>query len=139
MHGGCAPRCTRQGRKASAIDHAEFHDDVCCIATAVRDFSGKTVGAIGLSAPVWRMGDDVRPERIAMLREAAHTLSQKLGYGGLSATYSPAMARLEKSGAPTKSPRVPAPSTAKAPAAKTAASKLRAKTAHAGTRRRAAK
>jgi DNA-binding IclR family transcriptional regulator len=122
-----------------AIDHAEFHDDVCCIATAVRDFSGKTVGAIGLSAPLWRMGDDVRPERIAMLREAAHRLSQKLGYGGLSATYSPAMARLEMNAAPAKSPSLPAASPAKAPAAKTATSKLRAKTARAGTRRRAAK
>jgi IclR family transcriptional regulator, KDG regulon repressor len=88
-----------------AIDHAEFHDDVCCIAMPVRDFSGKTVGAIGLSAPLWRMGDDVRPAKAGMLRKAAQALSEKLGHGGLSAAYSPAMARLEMVAAPVIAPR----------------------------------
>lgn len=104
-----ARRLRAEVRKAKsagmAIDHAEFHDDVCCIAVPVKDFSGKTVGALGLSAPLWRMGDDILPARAAMLRDAAQRLSAELGHGGLSATYSPAMARLEVASPPPKPAR----------------------------------
>jgi IclR family transcriptional regulator, KDG regulon repressor len=122
-----------------AVDRAEFHDDVCCMAMPVRDFSGKTVGAIGLSAPLWRMGDDVRPAKIAMLRTAAHTLSEQLGHGGLSATYSPAMGHLERIGAPDKAARAPAASSAKPATATAVTTTSRSKTARAGPRPRAGK
>jgi DNA-binding IclR family transcriptional regulator len=119
-----------------AVDHAEFHDDVCCIAMAVRDFSGTTVGAIGLSAPLWRMGDDARPAKAAMLRNAAQRLSEALGYGGLSAAYSPAMARLEATAPPAGTARSlpaspPKRTRAKSPAEKPAA-RQRAKPRRAG-------
>lgn len=122
-----------------AIDHAEFHDDVCCIAMPVHDFSGKTVGAIGLSAPLWRMRDDERPAKAALLREAAHRLSEKLGYGGLSATYSPAMEHLEVIAVPKKASRTPAASPPGPTAAKTVAATSRAKSPRTVPRPRAAK
>ena len=122
-----------------AIDHAEFHDDVCCIAMPVRDFSGKTVGAIGLSAPLWRMGDDIRPAKAAMLREAAHALSAKLGHGGLSAAYSPAMSRLELAAAPARAAQArTAPATTR-PAAPSPAKKPTPRAPRTGLRVRAAK
>jgi DNA-binding IclR family transcriptional regulator len=122
-----------------AIDRAEFHDDVCCIAMPVRDFSGKTVGAIGLSAPLWRMGDDVRPAKAALLREAAHRLSEKLGHGGLSTAYSPAMARIERIAAPADAVRISAASPVKPRPAKRITTKSGAKTARARQRSSAAK
>ncbi len=79
---------------ALALDDAEFHEDVRCIAVAVRDFSGRTVGAIGLSGPVWRMSDDAVRGRASMLAAAAQRLSAELGSGGLSDAYSPAVARV---------------------------------------------
>jgi IclR family KDG regulon transcriptional repressor len=77
-----------------AMDQAEYRDDVCCLAMPVRDFSGKVVGAMGLSGPIWRMTKEARAKKAILLGKAARQLSQELGHGGLSDTFSPAMDRL---------------------------------------------
>ena len=42
-------------RAGLAIDDGEFDSEVRCVALPVRDFSGRVIGAIGISGPVWRL------------------------------------------------------------------------------------
>lgn len=93
----------RVRKEGLAIDDGEYHDDVCCIAMPVRDFTGKTVGALGVSGPMWRMTAKVRPKRADVLRRAAERLSRELGSGGMGDHYSPAVARL-RGAAPAAAP-----------------------------------
>ncbi len=69
-----------------ALDNAQFHVDVCCIAVPVFDFSGKTVGSLGVSAPVERMTARARAKHAVFLHEAARTLSAELGHAGPAGT-----------------------------------------------------
>jgi DNA-binding IclR family transcriptional regulator len=99
----------RRVREAGiAVDRAEYRDDVCCIAMPVRDFSGKVVGAMGLSGPVWRMAAEVRKRKAVLLERAARRLSQELGHGGLSDDFSPALGRLSGSTGPAAATARPA-------------------------------
>jgi DNA-binding IclR family transcriptional regulator len=42
-------------RTAIAFDDGEFNLEVRCVAVPVKDFTCKTVGALGISGPVWRL------------------------------------------------------------------------------------
>jgi DNA-binding IclR family transcriptional regulator len=84
----------RVRRTGLAHDNGEFHDDVRCMAVAVRDFSGQTVGALGLSGPVWRLTGNAAQQAARLLAEAAERFSRELGAGGISEGYSPAVHRL---------------------------------------------
>src|ERR1700720_693279 len=42
-------------RSAIAIDDGEFNLEVRCVAVPVKDFTGQTVGALGISGPIWRL------------------------------------------------------------------------------------
>lgn len=64
-----------------AHDNRELDLDVRCIAMPVRDFAGRTVAAIGLSGPVWRLTPEVLEELTRQLRAAATALSAGLGSG----------------------------------------------------------
>lgn len=66
-------------RSGLAHDRGELDPDVRCIAVAVRDFAGRSVAAIGISGPVWRMADDVLVTKEAALRRHAAALSNLLG------------------------------------------------------------
>lgn len=77
-------------------DRGEFQDEVRCLAVPVRDFSGQTVGALGLSGPVWRMTDRVIRQLARPLEAAALRLSLELGHGGMSAEFSPAVAAMRE-------------------------------------------
>lgn len=79
-----------------AVDQGEYRDDVCCIAMPVRDFSGRVVGAMGLSGPAWRMTKEARAKKTVLLDKAVKKLSHELGHGGLSDRFSPALERLER-------------------------------------------
>ncbi|MDG4717913.1 MULTISPECIES: IclR family transcriptional regulator [Thalassospira] len=62
-----------------AHDRCELDPDVRCIAVPVYDFAGRCVAAMGVSGPVWRMSEDIIPQRIEELKTAAATLSKALG------------------------------------------------------------
>jgi DNA-binding IclR family transcriptional regulator len=90
-----------------AVDQGEYRDDVCCIAMPVRDFSGRVVGAMGLSGPAWRMTEETRAKKAILLGKAVKKLSHELGHGGLSDAFSPAFERL--AAAKPRNDRKPSP------------------------------
>ena len=81
-----AERLTREiaeaRRVGQAIDDGEFDAEVRCVAVPVRDFSGRVVGAIGISGPVWRLSIEALQKRARSVRAAADRLSREFGYGG---------------------------------------------------------
>jgi len=68
-----------------AHDRAELDIDVRCIAVPVRDFAGRCVAAMGISGPVWRMGEAELAAKLAHLSAAAAELSAALGHHSASA------------------------------------------------------
>lgn len=68
-----------------AHDRAELDIDVRCIAVPVRDFAGRCVAAMGISGPVWRMGEAELADKLAHLSAAAAELSAALGHHSASA------------------------------------------------------
>lgn len=62
-----------------AHDRQELDPDVRCVAVPVTDFAGRTVAAMGISGPVWRMQDAALEAKIARLKTAAADLSGRLG------------------------------------------------------------
>jgi DNA-binding IclR family transcriptional regulator len=69
------------GVRASGIayDNGEFNAEVRCVAVAVTDFTGATIGAVGISGPIWRMTDEATQARAKALQAAADRLSHALG------------------------------------------------------------
>lgn len=68
-----------------AHDRCELDVDVRCIAVPVRDFAGRCIAAMGISGPVWRMGDAALEEKLRHLSSAAGELSEALGYRAAAA------------------------------------------------------
>ena len=66
-------------RSAMAFDDGEFNAEVRCVAVAVRDFSGKAIGTLGISGPVWRLSIQALQSRTKILQSAADRLSSELG------------------------------------------------------------
>jgi IclR family transcriptional regulator, KDG regulon repressor len=66
-------------RAEIAFDDGEFDPEVRCAAIAVRDFTGRTIGAIGISGPVWRLSIQGLQNRLRNLKEAAECLSAAFG------------------------------------------------------------
>jgi DNA-binding IclR family transcriptional regulator len=62
-----------------AYDDGEFNPEVRCIAAPVTDFTGRTIGVIGISGPVWRLTLQRLREKSEQLREAARRFSNALG------------------------------------------------------------
>ncbi len=69
-------------RSGLAIDDGEFDPEMRCVAVPVRDFSGRTIGAIGISGPVWRLSIETLHKRARSVRTAADRLSAEFGYTG---------------------------------------------------------
>ncbi|MDG4647873.1 IclR family transcriptional regulator [Roseibacterium sp. SDUM158017] len=67
-------------RDGIAFDDCEFNAEVRCMAATVRDFSGKVVGAIGFSGPVWRMSLTDMAEYTSITRSIAAELSEQFGF-----------------------------------------------------------
>ena len=65
-------------RAGIAFDDGEF-DEMRCAAMPVHDFSGKVVGAIGISGPVWRLSIQALQNKARHLDEAAKRLSEAFG------------------------------------------------------------
>jgi DNA-binding IclR family transcriptional regulator len=73
-------------RSGIAFDDGEFNLEVRCVAVAVNDFTGRTVGALGISGPIWRLSIQALQSRAKMLRAAADRLSADFGAKGAAAT-----------------------------------------------------
>jgi IclR family KDG regulon transcriptional repressor len=71
-------------RAGLAFDDGEFDSEVRCVALPVRDFSGRVIGAIGISGPVWRLSIEALQKRARIVRAAADRLSAEFGYAGES-------------------------------------------------------
>lgn len=72
-------------RDGIAFDDGEFDVEVRCVAVPVHDFAGRVAGAIGISAPVWRMSlrslqDKALQDKVLQVRAAAADLSAQLGF-----------------------------------------------------------
>jgi len=63
-----------------AFDDGEFNSEVRCIAVPVRDFTGRIIGAIGISGPVWRLSIQALQGRAQTVQAAARRLSAEFGY-----------------------------------------------------------
>jgi len=64
-----------------AFDDGEFNAEVRCVAVAVKDFTGATIGAVGISGPIWRMTIAAMQAHAKALQAAAERLSGALGAG----------------------------------------------------------
>jgi len=62
-----------------AYDRQELDPDVRCVAVPVLDFAGRCVAAMGISGPVWRMGEEDIRGKTEALQRAACVLSAALG------------------------------------------------------------
>jgi DNA-binding IclR family transcriptional regulator len=67
-------------RQGYAIDNEECEEGVQCIAVPVRDYTGKVVAALSISAPVTRMTSQKMDEIIKFLKEISVKASQELGW-----------------------------------------------------------
>jgi DNA-binding IclR family transcriptional regulator len=62
-----------------AFDDGEFNLEVRCIAVPVMDFTGQTVGAVGISGPIWRLSAQALQGHAKTVRAAANRLSAEFG------------------------------------------------------------
>lgn len=67
-------------RDGIAYDDCEFNAEVRCMAATVRDFTGRVVGAIGFSGPVWRMSLTDMADYASITRSVAADLSEQFGF-----------------------------------------------------------
>ncbi len=67
--------------KGWAIDNEEYEDEVRCAAAPVFDYTGKLVGALSISGPSFRLGEEeVQSVIVPAVKRGAQEVSQKLGY-----------------------------------------------------------
>lgn len=62
-----------------ALDREERENGVICIAAPIRNSGGETVAAVSISGPKDRLNQDVRPEMISAVKQAAREISAELG------------------------------------------------------------
>jgi IclR family transcriptional regulator, KDG regulon repressor len=63
-----------------AFDDGEFDPEVRCVAVPVCDFTGQTIGAIGISGPIWRMSIQALQGHARIVQTAAAQLSAEFGF-----------------------------------------------------------
>ena len=68
-------------RTGIAFDEGEFNLEVRCVAVPVRNFTGQIIGALGISAPVWRLTLQMLQARAKVVQAAADRLSREFGAG----------------------------------------------------------
>jgi IclR family transcriptional regulator, KDG regulon repressor len=66
-------------RTGIAFDEGEFNIEVRCIAVPARDFTGRTVGAIGISGPIWRQSQQALQAKAKIVQAAGTRLSAAFG------------------------------------------------------------
>jgi IclR family transcriptional regulator, KDG regulon repressor len=68
-------------RTGIAFDDGEFNVEVRCVAVPVKDFTGKVVGALSISGPIWRLSNQALQGRAKIVQTAAIRLSAEFGAG----------------------------------------------------------
>jgi len=68
-------------RTGIAFDDGEFNPEVRCVAVPVKNFTGQTIGALGISGPVWRLSLQMLQARAKVVQAAADRLSSEFGAG----------------------------------------------------------
>jgi DNA-binding IclR family transcriptional regulator len=66
-------------RSGIAFDDGEFNPEVRCVAVPVTDFTGQTIGAIGISGPIWRLSNQALHSSAQIVQAAANRLSAEFG------------------------------------------------------------
>src|SRR3984885_7491176 len=66
-------------RSGIAIDDGEFNPEVRCVAVPVTNFTGEIVGALGISAPIWRVSNQELQGLAKIVQVAALRLSAEFG------------------------------------------------------------
>jgi len=69
-------------RTGVAFDEGEFNLKVRCIAVPARDFTGRIVGAIGISGPIWRETQQALQAKARIVQAAGTRLSVAFGAKG---------------------------------------------------------
>lgn len=88
---GCTPNTitTMTGLKAElqfvrergyAVDNEEIEAELKCVGAPVRNYSGRVIASISIAGPAYRMPDNKIPTLGRAVVEAAHELSNELGY-----------------------------------------------------------
>lgn len=95
-----------------AFDDEEYTEGIRCVASPVRNFTGRVVAALGLSGPVWRVSLDRVALLTGVVRTAAARLSAHLG-------------EIERGERPLAGGPGPAPAEVPAPAARKARTRRR--------------
>ena len=68
-------------KKGFAFDLGEYEKDVCCVATSVLNYQGKTIGAISLSLPYYRLDSKTKLNNIKeALIQKGREISKNMGY-----------------------------------------------------------
>jgi IclR family transcriptional regulator, KDG regulon repressor len=71
-------------RSGIAIDDGEFNPEVRCVAVSVTNFTGEIVGALGISAPIWRVSNQELQSSAKVVQAAAARLSAEFGATGVA-------------------------------------------------------
>ncbi|MBR0824518.1 IclR family transcriptional regulator [Bradyrhizobium manausense] len=66
-------------RTGVAFDDGEFNPEVRCVAVPVTDFTGKVIGALGISGPIWRLSNQALHASAQVVQAAANRLSAEFG------------------------------------------------------------
>jgi len=66
-------------RTGVAYDQGEFNLEVRCIAVPAKDFTGQTIGAIGISGPIWRESSQALQTKAKAVQAAGARLSAAFG------------------------------------------------------------
>jgi len=66
-------------RTGVAYDEGEFNLEVRCIAVPATDFTGRTIGAIGISGPIWRESQQALQAKAKTVQAAGARLSAPFG------------------------------------------------------------
>lgn len=70
----------RARRLGYAFDDEELHPGVKCIASPLRDHTGRVIAAFGISAPSVRLSRERVPDVASMIVSNAHAISALLGF-----------------------------------------------------------
>jgi IclR family transcriptional regulator, KDG regulon repressor len=71
-------------RSGLAIDDGEFNPEVRCVAVPVTNFTGEIIGALGISAPIWRVSNQEMQSFAKVVQAAAARLSAEFGAKGVA-------------------------------------------------------
>src|ERR1700709_2395519 len=67
-----------------AYDNGEYNLEVRCVAVPVTNFTGQIVGALGISAPIWRVSNQELQGLAKIVQAAAAQLSAEFGAKGVA-------------------------------------------------------